>query len=366
MWQIYELTKSALALGMVGFAEAVPYVAVGLWAGHAADRHEKKKLIMSSITGLFLCSAALFGLSLGAANVLPIYVVLGIASLASSLELPSSSSYLQMLVPKDYFPRAAAWNLTQFQIAIISGPIIGGLLVSKGGAPLAFGVSCVLFLGAVIAATLLKHVQPLPAEPRESTWQGIKEGLSFLAQRRVIFACMVLDMFAVLFGDVIAILPVFAAIYGVGPLGLGFLRAAPALGSCLTSLIEANRPFIKIAWMSLLKVVIIFGLSMIAFALSGNFYVAMFFLVISGVVDGMSVIIRQSVYQANTPDHLRGRVASVSGIFIRISNELGAFESGVAAHFLGAVPSVIFGGTMTLLVALGMWIKYGRMNEKAA
>lgn len=366
MWQIYEITRSPLALGFIGFAEAVPYVLVGLWAGFAADRHEKKKLIMGSLAAHLLCAAGLWALSYKTHHVLPVYLVLGVASIVSSLELPSSSSYLQMLVHKDSFSRAAAWNLTQYQVAVIAGPIIGGLLVAHGGAALAFAVSCALFLGALVMSACLKKVRPQTSDQSESAWRGIVEGLKFLTQRRVIFACMVLDMLAVLFGDVIAILPVFALSYGVGPLGLGFLRAAPALGACLTSILEAVRPFIRIAWTSLLKVVVVFGVSIIAFALSGNFYLAMIFLAISGLADGVSVIVRQSIYQANTPDHLRGRVASVSGIFIRISNELGAFESGLAAHLLGTVPSVLFGGGVTLLVALGMWLKYGRLEEKTS
>jgi hypothetical protein len=184
--------------------------------------------------------------------------------------------------------------------------------------------------------------------------------------KQIIFACMLLDMLAVLFGDVVAILPVFAAMYGAGPIGLGLMRAAPAIGSCITSLMEARKPFIRIAWSSLLNVVIVFGLCIIAFGLCHNFYLAIFFLIGGGLADGVSVIVRQSVYQAHTPDGLRGRMAAVSGMFIRVSNELGGFESGLAAQYLGAVPSVIMGGSITMIVAFGMWLKYRNVDIESA
>jgi hypothetical protein len=205
-------------------------------------------------------------------------------------------------------------------------------------------------------------MEPVSSDVQEHAWAAIKTGLRFLMHKQIIFACMLLDMLAVLFGDVVAILPVFAAMYGAGPVGLGLMRSAPAIGSCITSILEARRPFIPIAWGSLLKVVIVFGGCIIAFALSHNFYLAVFFLIGGGLADGVSVIVRQSVYQANTPDGLRGRVAAVSGMFIRVSNELGAFESGLAAQLLGAVPSVIMGGSLTMVVAFLMWLKYRNVD----
>jgi MFS family permease len=365
MWQIYDITKSALALGFVGLAQALPYIAVGLWAGHAADRYEKKTLILGSKMGLILCTLGLLSLSRGAAAVLPIYIVLGISSIASSVEQPASSAYLQMLVSKENFSQAAAWNLAQFQVATIGGPIFGGFLISHGGVRIAYGVVAGLFIGAALFALTLRRMEPVAAEKAEHAWAAIVTGLKFLMHKRIIFACMLLDMLAVLFGDVVAILPVFAALYGAGPIGLGLMRAAPAIGSCVTSLLEARRPFIRIAWSSLLHVVIVFGFCIIAFALSHNFYWAVFFLIGGGLADGVSVIVRQSVYQANTPDALRGRVSAVSGMFIRVSNELGGFESGLAAQYLGAVPSVVMGGTITILVAFGMWLKYRRVDVES-
>jgi MFS family permease len=363
MWQIYDITKSPLALGFVGLAEALPYIAVGLWAGHAADRYEKKRLIISSKFGLIASTLGLLMLSRGAhVYVLPIYIVLGLSSIASSVEQPASSAYLQMLVSKEHFSQAAAWNLTQFQIATIGGPIFGGYLISRAGVVAAYSVVLALYVGAMVFSTGLSRMEPVSSDVQEHAWAAIKTGLRFLMHKQIIFACMLLDMLAVLFGDVVAILPVFAAMYGAGPVGLGLMRSAPAIGSCITSILEARRPFIPIAWGSLLKVVIVFGGCIIAFALSHNFYLAVFFLIGGGLADGVSVIVRQSVYQANTPDGLRGRVAAVSGMFIRVSNELGAFESGLAAQLLGAVPSVIMGGSLTMVVAFLMWLKYRNVD----
>lgn len=363
-WQIFEITKSALALGFVGLAEGLPYVAFGLWAGHVVDRYEKKRILVISQWGMLFCSVGLYFLSRQPSiPILPIYILLGISSVASSYEQPASSSYLQMLIPREVFSKAAALNLTQYQIATISGPIIGGIILSHTNAATAHAVVCVLFLISITFTSMLKPMHSTRQGVQESTIQSILTGIRFLKTKPIIYACMLLDMLAVLFGDVIAILPVFSLMLGAGPLGLGFLRAAPAMGSCITSLLEASRSFIHIKFKVLLRVVIVFGLSIIVFGISKNIYLSIFCLAISGLVDGMSVIIRQSIYQAHTPDDLRGRVAATSGVFIRVSNELGGFESGLAAYLLGPVPSVLFGGIMTLLVAGVMWKKFGKVDE---
>jgi MFS family permease len=363
-WRIWELTHSPLALGLIGFSDAVPYVISALWAGHAADRYDKKRLIVGAEAGLTLCTGALLFLMYSRPTaVVPIYLLLGVSSIMSSFEGPSTSSYLQMLVPPEHYSRAVAWNLTEFQIATIAGPLLGGVLLKSTGAVFSLGIVVALYGLAACCSSFLKSMRSTEAPSQESAWESVRAGLKFLLTRRIIYACMILDMLAVLFGDVISILPVFATLFGAGPIGFGFLRAAPAIGSCLTSLMEATRPFIRVKWATLLRVVTIFGLCIIAFSLSKNIWLAFFFLVLGGMADGVSVIVRQSTYQSNTPNNLRGRVASVSGLSIRVSNELGGFESGLAAQFIGAVPTAFFGGIITLLIVAGMKLKFRNLDD---
>lgn len=362
-WQVYELTKKPLALGFIGLAEAIPFVGIGLWAGHAADRYEKRNQIVAAMIGLSVCSVALLTLSMSSKpSVLLIYMVMACTGFLSSFEFAASGSYVQTIVSAEDFPRASAWTLSQYQVTVISGPIMAGWVLATAGIKMAYGVTAVLFILSALVAMGLRKLPVLISVQRES-WASIKEGLQFLRSRRLIVACMSLDMMVVFFGDVVAIFPVFAEMFKVGPIGLGVLRAAPAVGSLGLSLLEANRPFIKVNWRSFLWTVGGFGASIIMFGFAENFYWAVFFLILGGVADGISVIIRQSVYQAFTPDHLRGRVAAVGSIFIRLSNELGAFESGLAAQLLGAVPSVFFGGLMTMVIVAVMKFKYPRIEE---
>ncbi len=364
-WQVYDLAKRPLALGFIGLAEAVPFTLVGLWAGHAADRYEKKQQISGAVGSLGLCSLVLLLLSTSEfPSVMPIYAVMAVTGLLSSFEFAASNAYVQTVVPKEDFPKATAWTLSLYQVTVICGPLLAGYILAKTNVIVAYGLCAGLFFLGSLASFQLKKLPPALERTSADGWKSIKEGLSFLRTKQIIVACMILDMVAVFFGDVIAILPVFAAIYSVGPIGLGVLRAAPAVGSFILSFIEANRSFIKVNWRNFIFTVVAFGLSMILFGLAKNFYLAVFFLMLGGAADGVSVIIRQSVYQANTPDHLRGRVASVSSIFIRLSNELGAFESGLAAQLMGAVPSVFFGGCMTLVTAAIMKLRYSRLEKE--
>jgi MFS family permease len=364
-WQVYDLVRSPLALGFIGLAEGIPFLAVGLWAGHAADRYEKKAQIVGAVGGLFVCSLAFVFLSLSSKpQVIPVYIVLAMMGFLSSFEFTSSNAYVQTLIPKEEFKKAASWTLVQYQTTIITGPLIGGWVLSKTNVEVGYSITAGLFFLAMMAAWSLKPLGVSLAGSAASGWENIKSGIKFLLSRRLIVACMTLDMVAVLFGDVIAILPVFAAMFQKGPFGLGLLRAAPAIGSWLLSFTEANRPFLKINWKNFLITVSCFGLSLICFGLSKNFYLSVFLLMLSGAADGVSVIIRQSVFQAFTPDPFRGRVASVNSIFIRISNEIGAFESGLAAYLIGTVPSVLFGGAMTLAAAFFMGWKFRNLGKE--
>ncbi len=364
-WQVYDLVRKPLALGFVGLAEGLPFLAFGLWAGHLADRYEKKHLVTGSIGGLLLCAVALLFLSLSKTpSVIPIYIVVGITGLLTSFEFTSAGSYVQMILREEEYPRGVAWNLSLFQAATIFGPLLAGFLISHVSVTAAYGVVAMLFLISFILTSRLEKLGITERDAPVDSWTSIKEGLKFLGGQPLVIACMSLDMVAVLFGDVVALFPVFAEIFGVGAIGLGVLRASPALGSMILSLIEANRPFIKIGWKSFYQTVTIFGLSILAFGLSRNFYFSVIVLIIGGMADGVSVIIRQSIFQANTPNHLRGRVSSVSSIFIRLSNEVGAFESGVAATLLGTAPSVFFGGTMTLLAVIASRIYFRKLEKE--
>lgn len=353
-WQVYQLSKDPLALGLIGLSYAIPFISISLWAGHMVDRHEKKMFMMMSEAGLILAIGCLFAITfLPKPPLLLIYINVGMIGLFSSFENISASAYAQTYIPKEEFPKAAGWNLALFQTAIITGPLSGGAIVQHFNPRMAYGVSVLFLLVSFLLAAGLEKMPPLPEKSDEKTgrpesdWARVKSGIRFIRSQPLILASMSIDLAVVLFADCVALFPIFADRFHAGATGLGFLRAAPSIGSLLVSSTQLIRPFVDVSWRNLKRVVMIFGVAMIAFALSPNLLVAALFLVCSGAADGMSVIIRQSIYQALTPDHLRGRVASVSLIFISSSNEIGAFESGVAARLIGVVPSVVFGGLMT-------------------
>jgi MFS family permease len=362
-WQVYALTQSPLALGLVGLAEALPYIGVALWAGHAADRAEKKRIIMISNAGFFVCVAALALVARVPSPLVGfIYAALGAIGLFNSFESAASASYAQLVLSRDDFPRGAAWNLSFFQVATIGGPILGGALVRWFNAATAYGVCAAL---ALIALVLISGVSRRPAPPAEAGKDqraGLLAGVRHIKNNRLMAGAMIVDMVAVFFGDVVAILPVFAARLGVGPIGLGVLRASPAVGSLFMAVWQGARPTFRPVFRNLLRTITVFGAAILCFAVSPFFPLSVACLAVAGAADAVSVVIRQTIYQALTPDHLRGRVASVNGIFLLGSNEVGAFESGLAAQLLGAVPSVLFGATMTLLTVAVMRWKYADLQ----
>jgi MFS family permease len=367
MWQIWELTHRPIMLGLVGLAEGIPFIAASLFAGNIADRRERRSLLLIAYAGLAACTVGLAALSaLPTPSSLAIYGLLGISALFSSLEMPTASAYLGTIVPRDIFPRAAALNLTTYVTATIIGPIAAGFLIKTFGPTAVYAIAAAGLGAAFVIALPLPKLLPPVLSQTLSTVAAVKDGLKFVTSRRIIFASMILDSFSVLFGEVVFVLPIFADMLGVGPVGLGFLRAAPAMGSCLVSLREAHRPTIRIRWDWLIGAVTVFGLALICFGLSRWFPLSMLLLVVAGGADGTSVIIRQSLYQAFTPDAYRGRVASVSGIFISASNEIGGFESGLAAQLMGTVPSVVFGGVVTLCTVAFMRWKFPKLDEEAA
>jgi MFS family permease len=354
-WQMYELTKDPLALGLIGIAEALPNIATALFAGHAADRYNRKRIIVW-FTLLFLVGTALlfvFSINsigiIAAFGVFPIYLVVMISGISRAFLYPSIVAIMSQLIPRQLYGNASTWSSTVWQLAAISGPALGGLIYGFFGVRVAYVTVLIVLVIALILLGLVKN-RPNPVfEAGETLFQRLSSGIKFVFNNQILLGAMSLDMFAVLFGGAVAMLPIFAAeVLMVGPQGLGFLRAAPMLGAVAMSLVMAYRPPMIHAGRYLMIGVAGFGLSIICFALSRNFYLSLGLLMLSGMFDNISVIIRATAMQLLTPDEMRGRVASVNAIFIGSSNEIGSFESGVAAKLMGLIPSVIFGGIMTL------------------
>jgi len=356
-WQIYQLTHDALSLGLIGLAEAIPFISFSLFTGHVADVVKRKKIIVLSNLAYLICAMVLLIVSTRMHVVLdrygaaPIYVIIFITGIARGFLSPAQGAYAAQLVPRELFGNASTWNSLAWQTAAVTGPAIGGLVYGFAGIGTAYiMVVCLTALGFVLI-TFVSN-KPLPERTAsESIWQSLSEGLKFVSHNQIVVSAITLDMFAVFFGGAVSVLPIFAdQILHTGAEGLGLLRAAPAVGAIIMSIFQAYHPFFKSAGRTLLTCVFGFGLSMIAFAISRSFYISLFVLMISGMFDNVSVIMRSTIIQLYTPDEMRGRVSAVNGIFIGSSNELGSFESGVAAKLLGLIPSVIFGGSMTLLV----------------
>jgi MFS family permease len=353
-WQVYQMTKDPLALGLIGLVEAVVFIGFATWAGHYADRHEKRKIIFATQGLLLACTIAFLGFArCPGLPVLWLYAVVAVTGLARSYMWPASFAYSELTVPRAIYSRAASLNSTGWEVASIAGPAIGGFIYAWRGATAAYGT---VFILLAIAAFFTSLMGSKPASKGSDKEHDFLSGFHFVFSNPVILAAISLDMFAVLFGGVYAILPICADRLGVGARGLGWLRAAPSMGAILMAIYQAYRPPFEQVGRKLLTAVALFGLAIIAFALSDSFRLSLFILAFSGMVDNVSVVTRASILQAFTPDSMRGRVSSVNGIFIGSSNEIGAFESGLAAKLMGLTPSIIFGGVMTLVtVGLVGW-----------
>ncbi|MEI6899219.1 MAG: MFS transporter [Bacteroidota bacterium] len=356
-WQVYELTKDPLALGLIGLAEAIPFIAVALYAGHVADMFDRKKIIfwfdilfLAGSVGLLLFTFYHHQV-LQSVGIFPVYAMVAISGISRAFLYPSTIALMSQMVPRELYATSSTWNSALWHIAAITGPAIGGLVYGFFGVKVAY-MTVILFMS--ISLLLLGNVRNYPVpkvEEEETLYQRLSSGIRFVFNNQLLLGSMTLDMFAVLFGGAVAMLPVFAAeVLKVGPQGLGFLRSAPMMGAVIMSLFIAYRPPMVNAGKYLMIGVAGFGVSIILFALSRNYYLSMGFLILSGMFDNISVIIRSTTMQLVTPDEMRGRVASVNSIFIGSSNEIGSFESGLAAKLMGLIPSVIFGGTMTLLI----------------
>jgi len=358
-WQVYQITRDPLALGLIGLAEAVPNIASALFAGNVADKYNRKKIIiwfmLLFVTGtlaLLFFTIPSFGV-LKKAGVIPVYFVVAVSGIARAFLYPAIIALMAQLVPRHLYTNSSTWNSMIWHIGAITGPAIGGMVYGFFGVSAAY-ISVLIFLLLSFILLIFVKNRPAPAvEKGESLIQRLSGGLKFVFRNQILLGAMSLDMFGVLFGGAVAMLPVFAAeVLNIGPQGLGFLRAAPMAGAVIMAGILAYKPPMVRAGKFLFVSVAGFGISIILFALSRNFYLSFGLLMMSGMFDNISVVIRATTMQLVTPDEMRGRVASVNSIFIGSSNEIGSFESGLAAKLMGLIPSVIFGGGMTLLVVL--------------
>ena len=352
-WHIFELTHDTLALGLVGLAEVIPYFCCALFAGYAVDHYSRRLFgILACLLVFFnaLTLAAVADDRLAGNPVWWIYGAIAVTGLARAFISPSYGALFALVLPREQYARAAGLGTSTFQFGLVAGPAIGGVLVGWAGKTAAYGVAAGLCLIAALALLSLRIQEPPPAESAP-VLTSIGQGLRFVFSNQIVLGAQSLDMFAVLFGGAVAMLPAFIHdIYHYGPEGLGILRASPSIGAVLTGLWLARHPLNLHAGRWLLAAVAGFGACMIGFALAVNFWIGATILLLSGICDGVSVVMRATILQLATPDGMRGRVSAINGIFIGSSNELGAFESGVAARLLGLAPSVIFGGIMTLMV----------------
>jgi MFS family permease len=355
---IYQLTKSVFALGMVGLCEAIPAIGIALYGGYIADKSEKRKMLLTISALVFFASMVMFLVTMKSAAphihkgwIVPIiYFMIFLNGLARAFYGPATFTIYAHSIPKELYPNGSTWSSSSWQIASILGPAAGGLIYGFYGITAAFSVIVGFLLFSIVLIYLLRPYPPVFV-PKENMWKSLSEGISFVFKNKMMIGAMSLDLFSVFFGGAVALLPVFAnEILKVGAQGLGIMRAMSSLGAVLTMLAMARFSPMGKPWRNLLIAVTGFGCSIICFALSRNFYLSLIFLFTEGAFDSISVIIRGTLVQLLTPDHMRGRVSAVNSMFIGSSNEIGAFESGTAAKLLGTVPSVIFGGSMTMLI----------------
>jgi MFS family permease len=360
-WQVYTLTKDPLSLGIIGLMEIIPAFSMALFAGHIVDQNEKRNLLLKCIGlfslisfGLFFLTSSSVEISWSSTAILyTIYAFVFMGGLLRAFFGPTIFSLVALIVPKKAYPNAATWNSSTWQMASVLGPAFAGLTINWIGVHWSL---CIVFGLVLLSFVLLFGISRKPImNPKigEPIMQSLKEGVRFVFKTKAILGALSLDMIAVLFGGAVALLPVFAQdILKVGPEGFGLLRAAPAVGAFLTMLITAYIPISKNAGLKLLAAIFGFGVCIIVFGLSSIFWISIVALFFSGVTDGVSMVIRQTILQLKTPDHMRGRVSSVNSMFVGSSNELGAFESGVTAKLMGTVTAVVFGGTMTLITVI--------------
>jgi len=365
-WWIYNLTNAPIAIGIVGLSEFIPAVSLALYAGHVIDLSEKRKLMLTGVSLYALAALLLLILSssLGSGHLKPqmvailIYLIIFGTGIIRSFTGPIFNVMLAQIVPKNKLQNAITWNTGGFLSASIIGHALGGFLIAGLGNTGTLTVVLILVLSALMVLTRLKKRKPLNERGEKKTWDSVKEGLHFVFRTKELLAAISLDLFAVLFGGAVALIPVYARdILKVGAQGFGLLNGASDMGSICVVVLLTIYPLKRKQGLKLLAAVGGFGTCIIIFGLSKLFWLSFSVLLISGLMDGISVVTRGTIMQLKTPDHMRGRVLSVNSMFINSSNELGQFESGIMARLLGVVPSVVFGGCMTLAVVAFTWFK---------
>jgi len=369
-WQVYEYTRDPFWLGMIGLTGAIPFVCSALFAGHVADIISRKKIVVYSAMLLSLCTFLLCaftlnkGLILHTYGIWPVYVVVFISGIASAFLSPALFAFLSQIVPRKQYANAATWSSTTWQTGAIGGPAMGGLLYGIIGITNTYATCLGLMLFALIMFSLITSRPLPPKQKKESLSESLKIGINFVFSNQEILGALSLDLFAVFFGGAVALLPIFAdQVLKIGPIGLGLLRAAPSVGAVLMGAIMIYYPPVKNAGKKMLFSVAGYGVCMIFFALSTSPLLSLLLLALSGAFDSVSVVIRSTILQLMTPDEMRGRVSAVNNIFIGSSNEIGEFESGVAAKLLGLIPSVIFGATVTMFVTGFTTVKAKKLRD---
>jgi len=364
-YYIYQQTHNPLALAMIGLVEAIPSIGIALYGGYVADKSEKKGLLLRIFTVMLTASTVLLLVTLPQAHhyissyvsLVVMYVMIFCIGLARGFYGPTAFSVMTHIIPRELYPNSSTWNSSTYQTAAVVGPLLGGILYAYAGITPTF-IVVVIFISVALTAITFLNRQQAEYVPKESIKESLKEGISFVWNSRMMLGALSLDLFSVLFGGVVAVLPIFANdILKVGAAGFGLMRCIDSIGAVLTMLVMTRFSPMGKPWRNLLIAVAGFGLSIICFGLSKNFYWSLFFLFTLGAFDSISVLIRSTIMQVLTPDKMRGRVSAVNSMFIGSSNEIGAFESGLAAKLMGTVTSVLFGGTMTMIIVTTTWLK---------
>ncbi len=357
-WELYERTNSAFLLGMVGLVQVAPALILSLYAGHIADRFNRKLIIVITQAVLILASLGLTGLSYWHGPLLLIYGCLLLMGIAITFNNPAAVTLPAQIVPEEAFENAATWSSSSWQLATVVGPALGGLVIAVVGS-----ATLVYVLNAIAALAFALLIMPIKVRPsvvparqekhERTTWHSLGEGMSFLQRTPIMLGAITLDLFAVLFGGATTLLPIFARdILHVGPEGLGWLRAAPSIGALCVAFLLAHQPPFQRAGRTLLLAVAGFGVATIVFGLSRSFWLSLLMLFVLGGMDNISVVIRDTLALTRTPDAMRGRVAAIEGLFVNASNQLGGFESGLTAQLFGPTLSVAGGGVGTIVVVL--------------
>jgi MFS family permease len=355
-WQVYQITHSLFDLGLIGLAQFAPFLALILWAGHVADTHDRRFIVLLCMATQLLCSGLLLAFTLSGSSVVwPVFAVLVLFGSARAFMMPASQAVLRNLVPLQDFSQAVALSSSSFQVAVISGPVLGGLLYVLGPRVVYLTSAALLALSVLLMAGTRSAPQAKNKAP--VSWHTLLEGLRFVWSRPIVLGAISLDLFAVLFGGATALLPAYAHdVLHAGPSSLGVLRTAPGAGAALCSMLLTFRPIERRVGAWMFGGVALFGVSTVVMGLTSSFAVALGALFLLGAGDMVSVYIRHLLVQYETPDEIRGRVSAVNAVFIGASNELGEFESGLTASWFGLVRAIVFGGAATLLVT-GTWMK---------